>query len=180
VARFLEVARELGEPANEFPAEFFTSLTREEFEEATRAITRLGETHALLREQVEGAGEEWDRARAQVREELPDEYSDIAVNTRALDTTSFPADLVEVMYTLVTTVPVGFLVEETRQAFLGAYEQEIRDLIEVRRAERAQREAAEAAQHQAYLRRTYAQLGAQLGVLGSGNVAVYSGCGGDH
>lgn len=167
-AKWLELAADAGIVVPPIPTEFFTRLTRAEFDAAVIAVETLAADQDMLRAAVAPAlVVEWNQTGERIRAEVGiDETSTSQVFVRfsPIDDDLFGEDVANVARKIVG-VPLGFLVDETREEFLDAYRsacelvlaaQRDKDSAERRRIEAALTETA---------RRSYFDLGRRLGLI---------------
>lgn len=165
---WLALAAEVGVLVPPIPNEFFTRLTRAEFDAAVVAVEALSIDQAALKDAATPAlATLWNQTSARIRAEEgfdEDVISEVFVRFSPIDDDLFGEETANVARKIIG-LPLGFLVDETREEFLTAYRSACMLAIAAQRdKEAADRRRIEAARTET-ARRSYYELGKRLGLI---------------
>lgn len=166
---WVALAKAAGLPVPVIPTEVFATTTRAMFDAAAAAVEALSEDMTAFQSAVDPkVVEAWLAFRDQLRSEFNMDPS-FDVPTVSLDKTLLGCETATAAHQVVSTVPLGFLVEQTREQFKADYRSDYEHKVEMKRDEDeharllAEAEAREAA------RREFYTLGKRLGYVTEGN-----------
>lgn len=162
---WVALAKAAGLPVPVIPTEVFATTTRAMFDAAVAAVEALGEDMAAFQSAVDPkVVKEWLAFRDGLRSEFGMDAS-FDVPTKPVDKTLLGCETAAAAHQVVSAVPMGFLVEQTREQFKADYRSDYAHKVESKRDEDeharllAEAEAREAA------RREFYALGQRLGYV---------------
>jgi hypothetical protein len=164
-AEWLALAEQAGLPVPTIPTEVFASLTRAEFDAAVIVVDEYRNTMAAFTSAVTPeVVEEWQAFRTDVQA-TSGRGTAVQVDTRVRDEDWFRVDRAKAGHSLITTVPLGFLVEETREQFKDAYRSQYALAAKMKRDEEEHLRLKAEADRKEQARRDFIDLGQRLGYM---------------
>lgn len=164
-AEWLRLAQEAGLAVPNIPVEVFAQMTRAEFDAAVEAVDALREDAATFRDAADATVvEAWTVYKEGLRAEFGTE-STFNMPTKALDEELLYPCHVGVGHDLLGSVPLAFLVEDTREQFKTFFRSDYEHMVGMQRDEEEHQRLMAQAERKEAARREFYALGKRLGYV---------------